>query len=96
VKVHSKLSRKITYLSFQHEGAIDELERANPDQYVLTRDWVLDLLRARASTIPLLGETGLEGRAEFVYDVAVDQEPIFRLGTELDQQVRVLGLQTGK
>jgi hypothetical protein len=83
-------------LSFQHEGAIDELERANPDQYVLTRDWVLDLLRARASTIPLLGETGLEGRAEFVYDVAVDQEPISRLGTELDQQVRVLGLQTGK
>jgi hypothetical protein len=86
----------MTYLSFQHEGTVDELEGANPDEYVLTRDRMLDLLRARAGTVPLLGETGLKGRVEFVHDIAVDQEPIFWLRAELDQQVRVLELQTGK
>jgi hypothetical protein len=96
VKVHGRPSRNITYFSFQHEGTVNELEGANPDKYVLTGDRVLGLPRARASTIPLLGEPGLEGRAEFIDDVAVDQKPIFRLGTELDQQVRVLELQTGK
>jgi hypothetical protein len=96
VEVHSKPSRKITYLSFQHEGTVDKFEGANPDKYVLARDRVLDLLRARAGTIPLLGETGLERRAEFVDNVAVDQKPILRLGTELDQQVRIFELQTGK
>jgi hypothetical protein len=96
VKVYSRPCRKITYLSSRHEGAVDEFEGANPDKNVLTGDRVLDLLRARAGTVPLLGETGLESRAELVDDVAVDQEPILRLGAELDQQVRVLELQTGE
>jgi hypothetical protein len=96
VKVYSRPCRKITYLSSRYEGAVDEFEGANPDKNVLTGDRVLDLLRARAGTVPLLGETGLESRAELVDDVAVDQEPILRLGAELDQQVRVLELQTGE
>jgi hypothetical protein len=70
-------------LSFQHEGAVDEFEGANPDKNVLTGDRVLDLLRARAGTVPLLGETGLESRAELVDDVrrtrVTTKKPLARL-----------------